>query len=34
MVHQRALFFIKLKDFVVVGNWWNFDYNEQKIALS
>jgi hypothetical protein len=31
---KELCFFIKLKDFMVVGNWWNFDYKEQKIALS
>jgi hypothetical protein len=31
---RSFVFFIKLKDFMVVENWWNFDCKEQKIALS
>jgi hypothetical protein len=31
---KELCFFIKLKDFMVVENWWNFDYKKQKIAPS
>jgi hypothetical protein len=33
MVDRGIVAFIGLRDFMVVGNWQNFNYKEQKIAL-
>jgi hypothetical protein len=34
MVDQRVLAMIALKDFMVVGNLWNYSYKEWKDVLS